>query len=160
MRDNYYKTLQVWRDATPMILKTSYRRLAKQTHPDFNKGDDAEFKKIAEAYEVLSDDLRRNRYDAERSQFIRQSGLIACSKCFAAIRMPHEVPEGKYPYCKECNAPIDMPKSDRAHSRKKKLSPVAEKALQVVDEIGVEVTEIAGEAILAGIRQLRKKIKG
>jgi len=53
-----------------------------------------------------------------------------------------------------------MPKSDRAHSRKKKLSPVAEKALQVVDEIGVEVTEIAGEAILAGIRQLRKKIKG
>ena len=58
------------------------------------------------------------------------------------------------------NAPIDIQKSDRAHPRKKKLSPVAEKALQVVDEIGVEVTEIAGEAILAGIRQLRKKIKG
>jgi molecular chaperone DnaJ len=62
---DYYEVLGVDRNAGPADIKRAFRRLAMQYHPDRNKGDDAEgrFKEIGEAYEVLSDPEKRNRYD-------------------------------------------------------------------------------------------------
>ena len=62
----YYETLSVTRTASDGELKTSYRKLAMQFHPDRNSGDkDAEhrFKEISEAYEVLKDGQKRAAYD-------------------------------------------------------------------------------------------------
>jgi molecular chaperone DnaJ len=61
-----YATLGVARTATADEIKSAYRRLARQYHPDTNPGDaDAErqFKEIASAYEILSDPERRARFD-------------------------------------------------------------------------------------------------
>ena len=66
MKD-YYHTLGVERDATPGQIKKAYRRLAHKHHPDRNPDDpDAEsrFKAVSEAYGVLSDPGKRERYDA------------------------------------------------------------------------------------------------
>src|SRR6266540_3038813 len=62
---DYYKTLGVAKNATTEDIKKAYRRLARQHHPDLNKGADAErrFKEINEANEVLSDPEKRKRYD-------------------------------------------------------------------------------------------------
>ena len=62
---DYYEVLGVSRNAAKDDLKKSYRRLARQYHPDVNTDDDAgeKFKEISEAYEVLSDDDKRARYD-------------------------------------------------------------------------------------------------
>lgn len=62
---DYYETLGVSRQATPEELKASFRRLARQYHPDVNKAADAEerFKEINEAYAVLSDPEKRAAYD-------------------------------------------------------------------------------------------------
>jgi molecular chaperone DnaJ len=57
MRD-YYEALGVQRDASQEEIKKSFRKLARETHPDENPGDaEAEhrFREVAEAYEVLSD---------------------------------------------------------------------------------------------------------
>src|SRR3981081_3584037 len=63
---DYYEVLGVARTATEQDLKSSYRRLAHQYHPDKNQGDAAseeKFKEAAEAYAVLSDSEQRQRYD-------------------------------------------------------------------------------------------------
>ncbi|KAL4590198.1 hypothetical protein LXL04_003123 [Taraxacum kok-saghyz] len=62
---DYYKVLNVRRNATLQEIKSSYRALARKYHPDMNKSDGAEekFKEIGAAYEVLSDEEKRSIYD-------------------------------------------------------------------------------------------------
>lgn len=72
---DYYKELEVPRTASDDDIKKSFRRLARQFHPDANPNNpDAEerFKKISEAYDVLSDKTKRAKYD-QLSQY-SQSG--------------------------------------------------------------------------------------
>jgi molecular chaperone DnaJ len=60
---DYYRILGVDRNADDKTIKSAYRKLARKYHPDVNKGQDARFKEINEAYEVLSDPEKRRRYD-------------------------------------------------------------------------------------------------
>lgn len=60
---DYYEILGVSRDASPDEIKKAYRRLAVQYHPDKEGGDEEKFKEINEAYEVLRDPQKRQRYD-------------------------------------------------------------------------------------------------
>ena len=61
----YYDTLGIPKDASANDIKKAYRNLAKKYHPDVNHGEGAEekFKEISEAYEVLADEEKRERYD-------------------------------------------------------------------------------------------------
>jgi DnaJ-class molecular chaperone len=63
---DYYAILNVPRNATPSQIRTAYRRIAMESHPD-RAGDDpgasARFQVASEAYQVLSDPLKRYRYD-------------------------------------------------------------------------------------------------
>ena len=62
---DFYALLGVARNASEDEIRSAYRKLARQYHPDVNKASDAaeKFKQITEAYEVLSDRERRQRYD-------------------------------------------------------------------------------------------------
>lgn len=62
---DYYKILGVDRKADAKTIKSAYRKLARKHHPDIAKGkeDTEKFRQIAEAYEVLSDPEKRQRYD-------------------------------------------------------------------------------------------------
>jgi DnaJ-class molecular chaperone len=63
---NYYDSLGVPRAASQKDIRQAYRKLAREFHPDVNQGNKAseeEFKKINEAYSVLSDQEKRRKYD-------------------------------------------------------------------------------------------------
>ena len=66
---NYYETLNVSKDATPEEIKKSYRKLVKEHHPDKTGGDDTQFKQISEAYENLSDPVKKQQYDNKSRGF-------------------------------------------------------------------------------------------
>lgn len=66
MAQDYYSVLGVERSADAATIKKAYRKLAQQYHPDKNPGDtraEEKFKKITEAYAVLSDPDKRRQYD-------------------------------------------------------------------------------------------------
>jgi len=69
---DYYKALGVPKEASQPDIKKAYRKLARKYHPDANKGDpksEEKFKEISEAYDVLSDETKRQEYDEARTLF-------------------------------------------------------------------------------------------
>ena len=72
---DYYKLLGVEKNASPEEIKKAYRKLALKHHPDRNKGNkeaEEQFKKISEAYAVLSDKEKRQQYDTVGSAGFQQ----------------------------------------------------------------------------------------
>lgn len=66
MKEDYYEILGVSKSASASEIKKAYRKKALQYHPDKNPGDanaEQQFKKAAEAYEILSDQQKRQQYD-------------------------------------------------------------------------------------------------
>src|SRR5262245_46529051 len=73
---DFYKTLDVERGASADEIRKSYRRLARKYHPDLNPGDkvaEERFRKVQEAYDVLSDAKKRQMYD--QVGFYSESGI-------------------------------------------------------------------------------------
>lgn len=77
---DYYQTLGVSKNASQEDIKKAFRKLARKHHPDVNPGDPSSedrFKEINEAYEVLSDEEKRKKYDrfgAQWKQYERSGG--------------------------------------------------------------------------------------
>lgn len=79
MEQDYYKILGVSKTATAQEIKSAYRKLALQYHPDRNKTKeaDAKFKEVTKAYEVLGDEQKRKTYDQFGAAAFEQGGAGA-----------------------------------------------------------------------------------
>src|SRR4051812_347540 len=78
MARDYYEVLGLDRSADDAEIKRSFRKLARELHPDVNRHDPAaeeRFKEVAEAYEVLSDGERRSVYDRFGHDGLRSGGF-------------------------------------------------------------------------------------
>ena len=82
MARDYYEILAVERTCTEVELKTAFRKLAMQHHPDRNPGDheaEARFKELNEAYSILSDPQKRAAYDRFGHAGVNGMGSISPS---------------------------------------------------------------------------------
>ena len=78
MAEDFYRVLGVEKSASAQEIKKAYRKLALKYHPDHNPGDKAaeeKFKQISEAYEVLSDEEKRAKYDQFGHAAFQQGGM-------------------------------------------------------------------------------------
>lgn len=76
---DFYRILGISKSASLHDIKKAYRRLAKELHPDKNKGDpDAsqKFQDLGAAYEVLSDDEKRKKYDRCGEECLQKDGMM------------------------------------------------------------------------------------
>lgn len=75
MSKDYYKILGVEKNASSEEIKKAFKKQAMQHHPDRPGGNEAKFKEINEAYQVLGDAEKRKRYDQFGSDFEQQGGF-------------------------------------------------------------------------------------
>jgi len=75
MSKDYYKILGVEKNASTDEIKKAFKKAALQHHPDRPGGDEKKFKEINEAYQILSDTEKRQRYDQFGSDFEQQGGF-------------------------------------------------------------------------------------
>ncbi len=75
MSQDYYKVLGVDKSASQDEIKKAYRKLAHQYHPDKQGGDEAKFKEVNAAYQVLGDEQKRKQYDQFGSNFEHMGGF-------------------------------------------------------------------------------------
>ena len=74
---DYYEVLGVSKDASERDIKKAYKRLAMKYHPDRTAGDkelETKFKEVKEAYEILTDDQKRQMYDQYGHAAFEQGG--------------------------------------------------------------------------------------
>jgi DnaJ-class molecular chaperone len=78
MSKDYYRILGISKDATPLEIKKSYRRLALQYHPDHNQDEETTeyFKEITEAYGVLIDPGKRRKFDRQQTYTFSRSQVF------------------------------------------------------------------------------------
>jgi molecular chaperone DnaJ len=82
MPKDYYNLLGVSKSASPEEIKQAFRRLAHKYHPDKSGGDEAKFKEINEAYQVLSDSKKRRQYDQFGSAAFENGGFGGAGQGF------------------------------------------------------------------------------
>jgi molecular chaperone DnaJ len=75
MSKDYYKILNIEKNASEADIKTAFRKLAHQYHPDKEGGDEAKFKEINEAYQVLGNPEKRRQFDQYGATFDQQGGF-------------------------------------------------------------------------------------
>lgn len=75
MAKDYYKILGVEKGASQEEIKKAFRKLAHQHHPDKKGGDEAKFKELNEAWQVLGDETKRQQYDQFGADFEQRGGF-------------------------------------------------------------------------------------
>lgn len=176
---NLYGVLGISPIASADEIKSAFRALAKRHHPDRNQGNEEEFKRIAAAYEILSDPERRAAYDRLRAIWLTEQKAVACSDCGEANRLrPPQA--GKRLVCGRCRAAL--PAADAAPSSaaavvgtlahalgerlrasgerlgKEVLTETAAAVEELTRDLTDEAARAASSAIEAGFERIRERL--
>jgi len=148
---NHYATLRISMRSTPEQIKSAYRRLARELHPDLPSGDAEKFQKLADAYQILNDPFARDRHDRTLQEACRARGLVLCPKCSTTNALP-KIPAGKVPVCGSCQA--ELPYTDQER-RALESTALREQAIGIAADLGSEVLEVAGDFLHTKLQALR-----
>ena len=151
----YYRDLWIPQTATPDQVKSAYRKLARECHPDHGASSDvAQFLIIGEAYQTLSDAALRTAYDAELTTFLRRRGWVLCPSCGAHNDVP-VMSESKVAMCGRCRIHLPVTEKER---RSTQVTALREQAMEVAVELGADLLDVTGGYLHAKLQGLRARI--
>lgn len=154
----YYRDLWISQTATPEQIKSAYRKLAREVHPDHSAqsghSDPARFLAIGEAYQALSDPALRAKYDAELTTFLKRRGWVMCPSCGAHNEVP-AIPESKVAMCGRCRTQLPVTESERRSSQ---VTALREQAIDVVAELGADLLGVTGDYLHGKLQGLRTRL--
>ena len=114
---NYYKILDIKENASQKEIKKAYRQMALKYHPDKNNDNSQEFIKVGEAYKILSDLTKKQKYDLKlkeerEKQLVKKSGLefrvINMKPIFSNLRAETSNLKVKYTHMTVQNNPLKV----------------------------------------------------
>lgn len=153
----YYRDLFISQTATADQIKSAYRKLAREVHPDHSAqsghSDPARFHAIGEAYQTLSDPSLRARYDAELTAFLKRRGWVLCPSCGAHNEVP-AIPESKVALCGRCRTPLSVTETERRSSQ---VTALREQAIDVVADLGADLLDVTGDFLHGKLQGLRTR---
>lgn len=150
----YYRDLWIPQTATPDQIKSAYRKLAREVHPDHSAhADPARFHAIGEAYHALSDPMLRAKYDAELLTFLKRRGWVLCPGCGAHNEVP-AIPESKVAMCGRCRTHLPVTETERRSSQ---VTALREQAIDVVAELGADLLDVTGDFLHGKLQRLRTR---
>lgn len=150
---NYYEVIGVNPSATPEEIRKEYRRKARNSHPD-RGGDKAVFQELTEAYEVLSDEVRRLKYDRLRQKQAEQEGCVLCRGCGTPNFIRRRPKRDEQLLCAHCNMVLPVDFSSALNMQRQRL---VTEAARVMDDVGVELAETVIDVAKSGLARLRKR---
>ena len=151
----HYRDLWVPQTATPDQIKSAYRKLARECHPDHTANPDAaRFLLIGEAYQTLSDEAARRAYDAELQTYLRRRGWVLCPACGAHNEVPR-IPESKVAMCGRCRTALPVTEKER---RETQTAALREQAIDVVAELGADLLDLTGDYLHRRLQGVRARI--
>lgn len=151
---NYYAVLGVRPDASFDEIRSAYRQAARQAHPDLD-GNAEHFRKLQAAYEALRDPPTRQHYDDARRSWMRQMGAICCTTCGHANRITRRPTEREVVRCWHCKTPLQLARGDLLQAQRQSL---VHETTRFVEEVGIDLADLATDAVRAGIARLRQRI--
>lgn len=151
---NLYFVLRVGPQCSMDELKSAYRRCAREAHPD-RQGDAQRFHRIQEAYAVLGDPQKRAFYDQARRAWMQKVGAVECAGCGQANRLPRLPQHDERVTCSLCKTPLRLTSADVISAQHQSL---AHEAARLIDELGMGLAELAGDAVRAGLARLRRRL--
>ena len=168
MKANYYRILGVGPSADEKEIKSAYRKLAMQYHPDSrlptengsNESADASFLLVTEAYKCLSNITTRKQFDIELEIYLSARSACICGHC-GSINRIREIPPDKEAVCGTCRLiiPLSVEERQRINSnRSSKRKAQNKTAKRVMSTLAVEAKSIAGEMAMAGLRAVARRL--
>lgn len=151
---NLYAVLDISPTATSEEIKSAHRRGARQAHPD-RQGSPEQFREIQDAYATLGDPQKRAAYDQERRAWMQSIGAVECPGCGHANRVTRRPGPGELVRCAHCKAQLRVALSDLLHAQRRSL---VNETARFVDEVGIDLAELASDAVRAGIGRLRQRL--
>lgn len=150
-----YEVLGIRPSASAEEIKSAYRRCAREAHPDHHPGADRErFQAVQDAYATLSDPEKRKRLDEERRAWMRQVGAVECFECGNPNRITRRPEPGQIARCWHCKTPLRATLPDLLAAQRQAL---VNETARVVEEIGVDLADLAADAVRAGVGRLRQR---
>lgn len=151
---NHYGVLGVRPDADVDTIKSAYRAHARRKHPDI-AGDAEAFRAVQAAYDVLRSDENRAEYDRARRAWMAKLGAVECAGCGHANRITRRPRDGESVRCWHCKAALTLRDVDLRAAQRQGL---AYESARFAEEVGIELADLAADAVRAGISRLRSRL--